>query len=137
MLLALAAAGLIYYYVKKQMRADPNRIRRAQRLGGNLRREVQAAIDEIAKRQLSPREEVIATYQVFLKVMDAAGHGRQTFLPPDHYCFSMNEVFPTLGKDFHRITDVFSETLYGERNVQPPALGEFRLSFKEVIRFFF
>lgn len=89
---------------------------------------------ELQKRSTSAREEVIACYHFFLKLMTALGHTRPESLPPYEYATGLHVVFPVESKAIYGITDIFCDVFYGRENPEPSGMKSFRDQFQMICR---
>jgi hypothetical protein len=83
---------------------------------------------------LSAREEVIACYHFFLKLMAAFGQARPDSLPPYEYASQLNSIFPIEASSIHGVTDVFCDAFYGRLEPEAPGLKKFRDQFDQICR---
>lgn len=135
-LLALLVAYAVLSWLRKLgLRRDPRRGAK-KKLSKKTRRQILAAIDEIAALKLSPEEEVIRRYTIALKVLDAANRGREPYLPPVDYSRRMSELFPPLSVQFGVLCETFCDAFYGKLKITPAQLKEYRAAFQEVTQAF-
>jgi len=134
-LIALLALFLIVFYQKLKKRTDPKKIR-IRNIPKPIRKELEEAIAALRAQKLSPRDEVIHFYHLFLRIMSAAKYARELYLPTTDYGRDLIEAFPALDEHFIHVTDTFEDTLYGDIEVEPPVLGVFRKGFDQIVRTF-
>lgn len=91
--------------------------------------EIQDCLDELEflkRKKLSAREEIIAYYQLFLKMMSITQIPRPDFLPAESYSKKLEARFPNL-KDSLRLTSkCFSRAFYSLLHVSDEDLESFR-----------
>lgn len=89
----------------------------------------------IARKKLSPREEVIETYNVFHDGLKTLIFTNET--PPSCIVYDgIKAAEPELDKPTYTVTETFAKTLYGERDVTIPELKAFRKDVRKVFSFF-
>jgi hypothetical protein len=90
----------------------------------------------IEAQKLSTKEKIIKKYHLFLKVMAEAHNPRETGFPPYDYAENLKVKFPSIDKSFSTLTSVFSDTLYGEKNIDGPQFEAYDKAFKNILRHF-
>ncbi|HUP56264.1 MAG TPA: DUF4129 domain-containing protein, partial [Bdellovibrionota bacterium] len=134
--LVLLAAVAIYLFRRKlKKQADPAKVNRSQ-LAREQRAEILHALREITRRKLSPREEIIARYDLFCRIMEMARTPREPSLPPTDFHRRIGYLHPKIEGGSKRITESFCDTFYGELDVAEERLRDCRSAVKDVFHHF-
>ncbi len=126
--IALAAAALIagaYLWLKRRKRETAHTGPAA---------DILSLLDSLSMNDLSPREQIIAKYKIFLKGMARALEPKEDFIPPTDYCWRLRSKHPGLGRDFTSINDLFCRTLYADRGVTAEDLSAYDQALGRVFR---
>jgi hypothetical protein len=135
-LLATFVVGVgVYFRRRLKKKADPKTDAHAQ-LARLQRQEIQRQMRDLSRRKLSPREEVIARYDLFLKIMELARTPRESYLPPQDFALRVQYVHPRLEAQASCITAAFSDVFYGGLDVQPKLVSAMRGAVGEVFEYF-
>lgn len=90
---------------------------------------------DVRKRKLSPREEVIETYNVLHDGLHELVFIRET--PPSCIVYEgLSAAEPGLKAPVYKVTDIFARTLYGESDVSAGDLKDFRRNVSTVFTYF-
>jgi hypothetical protein len=134
-LIGILAAGIWFFMRKLKKKPNPKKPTRFQ-LAQQQRAELMKKFKDLSRRSMSPRDEVIARYDLFLRIMEMAATPRALYLPPLDFHRKVRLLHPPLDPQSKKITDVFSDVLYGEQNVPPDSLKNVRGAVKEVFHYF-
>ncbi|HEX4925847.1 MAG TPA: hypothetical protein VFV50_17270 [Bdellovibrionales bacterium] len=96
------------------------------------KKQVRQELAKLREVRLSPREEILKKYQLFLRFMDAIQHGKPEHTPPTPYSREVSLAFPKLGSDIETINTTFCDTLYGSKQVDSERLQTFNKSIQAV-----
>lgn len=88
---------------------------------------------QIEKQKMTPGEEVIAKYRFFLETMETTPHPRPDSMSPENYQIEVTNYYPNLNQDLRQITGLFCDVLYGQFEIAPQRLSEFRTSILRVV----
>jgi hypothetical protein len=105
-------------------------------VAGDLRAEILRELARINGARLSQREEIVARYNLFLMIMEAADSPKLPHVPPSEYQRSLKYVYPVLEPQTRLITEVFSDSFYGELSVEAPRFKDYRRAVSAVFRHF-
>jgi hypothetical protein len=132
--LAMCVVGLflkiLLPYTQKPKAPEEDKPQRASKQKRSL---IYRQLQDLAKIKLSPQEEVIKKYQIFLETMDSVELGKHPSLPPTHYLADLVKDLPSLRQDFETITYAFCDVLYGEKKPEPERLRDYRNSVDRVL----
>lgn len=131
LLVATVVFVAIWFFAKLKKKG----VRKLQGIDPEVRLELEEKLRNLRKRKLSPREEVIETYNVFHEGLGSILFDHET--PPACVVFSTIEgVASELRVPVFALTETFSRTFYGEKEVKTDELRNFRKGASEVFRFF-
>lgn len=119
-------------------RRDPHSLekRRRPKIEAKLKRRLRLAAREIGRLGLSPAEEIVRRYHLFLEMMAAVEHERPAFLPPFEFHQQLRRFFPWLDLPMKNLTETFCDVYYGELEIPVEQVKRFRSCFNEVTRNF-
>lgn len=133
--MGLAVLAAILFLRKLPAKADPKKQKKV-RLSRERRRKLSTELEAIESKKLDPREEVIARYHYYLKIMEAVEVPREEYLPPEDYNDRVRKLFPPIEPSTSALTHIFCDTYYGQFEVKPQDLSSCRQSTVVVSRFF-
>jgi hypothetical protein len=90
----------------------------------------------LRSRSLSSTEEVILSYQLFLRLMELIEFPRLPEVSPTGYAEDVSRAFPKLKESVSSLTDVFCHVLYGENEIDNSYLSKFRSNLDIVFKQF-
>ncbi len=93
-------------------------------------------IANLNKIHLSPDQEVLKSYYSFLKVMEAVKKPRDSSLPVTDFSYFISNVYPQLEEPVNQLTERFCHTYYGNQEVLPEELKNFRKARTRVFGYF-
>lgn len=131
------ALVLVAVYISKLLRkkVNPEEIHpSAVELSAEERAKLKKEWKELRKLKLTTREEVIACYHFFLKVMSSLGHERPESLPPYEYATELKPFFSAQSGSIAGVTDVFCDVFYGKEDPVSADLSRFRNQFESLCR---
>ncbi|MFM8269892.1 MAG: hypothetical protein ACKN9V_06850 [Pseudomonadota bacterium] len=105
------AMKIIWQFLRK---VDPRK-EKAEQEEQNRREAFNHCLDELAalrKKKMSPREEIIAFYRLFLKMMSCTPKARPDFLPSESYSENLERDLPKINESLRITNTLFSRTLY-------------------------
>lgn len=71
---------------------------------------------KIVKKRLTPEEEVVKTYNIFLELMDGKDIGKPQHLPTTEYTENLIKKIPNMQTDLNFLNEVFCDTLFAKKN---------------------
>lgn len=111
------------------------KIKRVRGISDDVKEEIEEALAALNKRRLSPREEVIETYNVFHDALELLVFHCET--PPSCIVYEgIRASEPELDGPTFAITETFAQTFYGDKDPGPGELQKFRAGVKRVFKFF-
>ncbi|MBK7842983.1 MAG: hypothetical protein IPJ71_04705 [Bdellovibrionales bacterium] len=90
----------------------------------------------LRSRSMSSTEEVILSYQLFLRLMELIEFPRLPEVSPTGYAEDVSRSFPKLKESVSSLTDVFCNVLYGENEIDNSYLSKFRSNLDIVFKQF-
>jgi hypothetical protein len=133
--LVLVAAAIYWFRRKMAKQADPKKLARRQ-LGEEQKHEIANALKLLAGRKLPARQEVIARYDLFLRMMEMAHTARETYLPPTDFHRRVRLLHPPIEPHSRSITDSFCDVYYGDQSVSPERLKGMRTALQQIFTHF-
>ncbi len=118
-----------------QKETSPNEAK-PQRVDKKRRARIYDQLHELQKAKLTPEQEVIKKYQLFLETMAAVELGKDPSLPPTDYYRELSKNLPTMEKDFSNITNIFCDVLYGLKKTNGQVLQNYRASVDRILHQF-
>src|SRR5690349_17852650 len=112
--------------MKKEGRSEDEK--KKTELAEETKKEVRQELSRLKEVKLTPRQEILKKYLLFLRFMAAIQHGKEDCTPPTRYKIAVSIVFPNLEKEFETINDTFCATLYGFQDVEVTHLRAFNSS---------
>ena len=88
----------------------------------------------LRKMKLSPREEIIAHYNLFHECMQKIHYSDHEAPPSCIIDKDLMEITPKLSKSSHALTEIYAQCFYGNKNVHDKALVIFRKAMKNVLK---
>jgi hypothetical protein len=132
LILLSAIAYILYSFIHRLMKKG---VKKAIVVPEPIREDIAAELRELKKRQLSPRQEVIETYNVLHDGLHLLVFEKET--PPSCIVYEeMAHSEPTLDKPSFAVTEIYANTFYGERDVSPEDLSTFRKNVKKIFSYF-
>ncbi|MCB0364442.1 MAG: DUF4129 domain-containing protein [Bdellovibrionaceae bacterium] len=135
-LLYVAAVLLIYMLFTKFSDRQKDETKPAGRLSRDDRKSLVAELKQMRSRPLSPQEEVVKSYHLFLRVMELVQYPRAQEITPTDFAHEVIRHFPRLRDPVPYVSEVFCQVFYGKRDVEAGTLGQFRTHFRKVFRQF-
>lgn len=136
LLLYLAALCLVYLIFHRLFGGA----RESDDTGEKVERIKRSSLLEEARllrsRNLSSTEEVILSYQLFLRLMELLEFPRLPETAPTGYAEDVSRAFPKLKESVFSLTDVFCHVLYGEHDLDSSYLNKFRSNLEIVFKQF-
>jgi hypothetical protein len=132
-IVVLVLGGMLFFWFMSRFKKKG--IKRVRGISEELKEDIEEKLREVKKKKLSPRDEVIETYNVLhdgLKGMVFTGE-----TPPSCIVYEgMSSVEPELTLPLFTVTETFATTFYGDHDVTTPALKAFRKDVTKVFSFF-
>ncbi len=125
-------AALFFWFMKLLGKKGVKRVRG---IPEGVKEELEVELAAIKKMKLSPREEVIHTYNVFHDGLKTLIFTSET--PPSCIVYEGIKVAePELAKPAFTVTETFARTFYGDKEVTLPELKSFRSEITKIFSFF-
>jgi hypothetical protein len=97
--------------------------------------ELQKKWSNIKKLKLSPREEIIMSYNFFHDCLKEIHYQHES--PPSCIIYTdLSEISPELEKSTLPITDIFAQVFYGDKEITKEKLVLFRQGMKKFLKFY-
>lgn len=110
-------------------------VKKVRGIPEEIKEELTAELRAISKKNLSPREEVIETYNVFHDGLKTLIFTNET--PPSCIVYEgIKTAEPELEQPTFTVTETFAKTFYGDRDVTVQDLKSFRKDIRKVFGFF-
>jgi hypothetical protein len=132
----LLAFGLVAVFLSRIPWRTQGGRGKAVKLTRERRRRVMAELAALDQLKISPREEVIARYNFFLRFMELVQFPREDYLPAEDYNEQLKASYPPLAPHGDSLTGTFCDVLYGEADIQPARVAGFRKSLDSVLKHF-
>ena len=130
---AIGAVGLLILWFMNRM--SKKGVKKVRGIPEEVKEELSKELRLITKKNLSPREEVIETYNVFHDGLRTLVFTNET--PPSCIVYEgIKSAEPELERPTFTVTETFAKTLYGERDVSLPELRSFRKDVRKIFSFF-
>ncbi|MCB0384010.1 MAG: DUF4129 domain-containing protein, partial [Bdellovibrionales bacterium] len=134
--LYLAAVYLLYILFVKFSDRQKDETKPVGRLNRDDRKSLASELRQMRARPLSPQEEVVKSYHLFLRVMEMVQYPRAQEVTPTNFAQEVVRHFPRLRDPVPYVSEVFCQVFYGKREVESGTLEQFRGHFKKVFRQF-
>lgn len=129
--IGLGAFFLLWFFSRLKKKG----IKKVAGIPEELREELVQELRALKKRDLTAREEVIETYNVFHNALSALVFHTET--PPSCIVYEGIRLSePVLKDPTFTVTETFARTFYGNRDVSAESLKAFRRDMKRIFSFF-
>ncbi len=134
--LYLAALYLVYLIFNRLFGGEKESDETAEKVDRIKRSSLLEEARLLRSRNLSSTEEVILSYQLFLRLMELLELPRLPETAPTGYAEDVSRAFPKLRGPVSVLTDIFCLVLYGESNIDGSHLSTFRSNLNAVFKQF-
>lgn len=135
-LLYLGGIYLLFMLFTKFAEKPREETKPAGRLNRDEKRALMTELKAMQERPLSPAEEVVRRYHLFLKMMELVQYPRSREITPIRFADDVVVRFPHLKKPVPFLSEIFCQVFYGKLEVNGETLKEFRDQFRLVFRQF-
>ncbi|MES2525652.1 MAG: hypothetical protein V4598_01140 [Bdellovibrionota bacterium] len=130
---AIATGAILIFWLYSLF--NKKGIKKVEGIPEELKEEIIQDLKALKKKSLSPREEVIETYNIFHNALQSLVFHYET--PPSCIVYEGIKVAePELKEPTFTVTETFALTFYGNREVTTTALKAFRRDTKKIFSFF-
>lgn len=127
----LALLWFVYNFLKRK---KPNpEVQTPKTIDKKTKKEILRRFKALDLSKLTPRQEIIVRYQIFLEVMASMNNQKPQWLPPQEYSEQSVRRFPSISTPIQSVTEIFSSTLYGMKEVSHQILQQFRSDFDKIL----
>ena len=125
-------AFLVLWFID---RLSKKGVKKVRGIPDEVKEELSNELKAISRKKLSPREEVIETYNVFHDGLKTLIFTNET--PPSCIVYEgISAAEPQLQRPTFTVTETFARTFYGERDVSLSELKTFRKDVRKIFSFF-
>jgi hypothetical protein len=101
-------------------------------MNAKAREELLRRFRALEAERLSPRDEIIKKYHIFLEIMATYNVPKEIWVPPTEFSLQLKVRFQMFFKEIHGLTEIFSNTYYGSHNVNADVLNAYRSHFVRI-----
>lgn len=132
-ILAVLGGGLLVLWFLRLL--GKKGVKKVSGVPEEVKEEIEERLAEVKRKNLSPREEIIETYNVLHDGLQALVFIHET--PPSCIVYEgVRAAEPVLGGPTFEVTDIFARTFYGNREVSTTDLKTFRKCVRAVFKYF-
>ena len=132
-MISILVSGILLFWFFSRMKKKG--VKKVRGVPEDIREEIEEKLRAVKKKSLSPREEVIETYNVFHDSLGLLVFNYET--PPSCIVYEgITAAEPELQVPVFTVTETFAKTFYGDRDVTTNDLRTFRKDVNKVFKFF-